>query len=117
MSQLLKEIKEALGPQSKEKLAKIEKENNIIRPYYIALCLLVVVVYILNLLNLLDVGSSIIIASSGFLIFLIWLFIKIIYPKIKQKELSDPGLSRRLVVIIIIGLLVSWLIISTINNI
>ena len=117
MSQLLKEIKEALGPQSKEKLAEIEKENKIIKPYYIMLCLLVGAVYILNLVNLLNLGDAIIIAGSGFLIFLVWLFKKIIYPKIKQKELFSPGLSGRLVVIIIIGLLISWLIISTINKI
>ena len=117
MSQLLKEIKEALGPQSKEKLAETEKENNIMAPYYLMLCLLFGVVYVLNLINLLDLGVAIIIAGSGFLIFLIWLFIKIIYPKIKQKELTSPGLSGRLILIVIIGLLAIVAAISIINNI
>lgn len=81
MSQLLKEIKEALGPKSKEKLAENEKENNIIKPYYITLFLLMGAAYVLNLVNLLDTGIAIIISCSGLLIFLMWLFIKIIHPQ------------------------------------
>jgi hypothetical protein len=105
MSQLSEEIKEALGPQSKEKLAETEKENNIIRPYYLKLFVLFGVVYALNSFNLLDLGISILITGANLLIFSIWLFIKIMYPKIKQKELTNPGLLNRLIFIVIIGLI------------
>ena len=117
MSQLLKEIKEALGPQSKEKKDEIEKAENIIKPYYMILILLVGAAYVLNLINLINLEITIIIACTSLFIFLILLFVKVIYPKIKQRELTSPGLSGRLIIIVVIGLLAIVAAIFIINNI
>lgn len=105
MSQFVDEVKEVANRTPEEQNKLIEKNKKILKPYLLtAIGLSLFGIVLLNL-NLISVWIFCGLAILAAIVYIIGIFTTAINVQTKQKQSTDPGLKKRIYILIAIGLI------------